>query len=101
MEAGESCLIHSLHGKSRATAVLTAYLMRKYSWTLSKCLEFVGAKKEGLQVRSNYLAQMQELERRLAADGKLSVGWNEIKNEDDLLLANTFYNAKKNEPTGQ
>ena len=48
MEMGESCLIHSLHGKSRATAVLCAYLMRKYSWSLNKCLELIHTKKEGL-----------------------------------------------------
>lgn len=28
-------------------------------------------------------------------DHKLSVSWNEIKNEEDLTLANTFVNAKK------
>lgn len=28
-------------------------------------------------------------------DHKLSLSWNEIKNEEDLILANTFYNAKK------
>lgn len=45
MEVGESCLIHSVNGKSRATAVLVAYLMRKYQWNLSKCLEFIVDKK--------------------------------------------------------
>ena len=95
MELGESCLIHSLHGKSRACAVLAAYLMKKYSWSLSKCLEFVNAKKEGLELRNNYLIQMQELEKRMLAEGKLSSSWNEIKNEEDLILANTFYNSKK------
>ncbi len=64
MEQGESCLIHSLNGKSRACAVLVAYLMKKYSWSLNKCLEFINAKKQGLEVRNSYLSQMQELERR-------------------------------------
>lgn len=48
MEAGESCLIHSMHGKSRSCAVLASYLMKKYSWSLNKTLEFVNSKKEGL-----------------------------------------------------
>lgn len=61
VEQGESCLIHSLHGKSRACAVLAAYLMRKYGWSLNKTLELINSKKEGLEIRSNYLAQMQEL----------------------------------------
>lgn len=59
MEAGESCLIHSMYGKSRACAVLTAYLMKKYSWSLNKSLEFINSKKEGLEIRNNYLIQMQ------------------------------------------
>ena len=96
MEAGESCLIHSVNGKSRACAVLVAYMMKKYSWSLSKCLEFVNLKKEGLEIRNNYLAQMQELEKRMLAEGKLSSSWNEIKNEEDLILANTYYNSKRN-----
>jgi hypothetical protein len=95
MEQGESCLIHSLHGKSRACAVLGAYLMRKYSWSLNKSLELINAKKEGLEVRSNYLVQMQELEGRLAETAKLSYSWAEAKNEEDELLANTFANSKK------
>jgi protein-tyrosine phosphatase len=61
VEQGESCLIHSLHGKSRACAVLAAYLMKKYNWSLNKALELINSKKEGLEIRSNYLAQMQEL----------------------------------------
>jgi len=48
MSVGESCLIHSVNGKSRASAVLIAYLMKKYSWSLKKCLDFVKTKKEGL-----------------------------------------------------
>lgn len=76
MLLGESCLIHSMHGKSRACAVLVAYLIKKYSWSLNKCLEFVNSKKEGLEIRNNYLSQMQELERRVMVDSKLSISWN-------------------------
>ena len=78
MEAGESCLIHSVHGKSRACAVLVGYLMKKYNWSLNKCLEYVNCKKEGLEVRNNYLSQMQELEKRMMAETKLSASWNEV-----------------------
>lgn len=31
-------------------------------------------------------------------EAKLSNSWNEIKNEEDLILANTFYNSKRSEP---
>ena len=61
MLQGESCLIHSLHGKSRSATVMVAYLMKKYQWTLDKCLEYITSKKDHLEVRDNYLRQMQEL----------------------------------------
>jgi protein-tyrosine phosphatase len=48
MEVGECCLIHSIHGKSRACAVLFAYLLKKYNWSLNKALEFIHSKKDGL-----------------------------------------------------
>lgn len=73
---GESCLIHSMHGKSRACAVMVAYFMKKYNWSLNKCLEFINSKKEGLEIRNNYLSQMQELEKRMMNDNKLSLSWN-------------------------
>lgn len=95
MQVGESCLIHSLHGKSRSCAVLTAYMMRKYNWSLNKCLEFINSKKQGLEVRNNFLMQMQELEKRFLVEYKLSNSWNQIKNQDDLILANTYYNSKR------
>ena len=72
---GESCLIHSLHGKSRAAAVLVAYLMKKYGWGLNKTLELVNSKKEGLEIRQNYLRQMQELEKRILENKQLSCSW--------------------------
>lgn len=40
---------------------------------------------------------MQDLEKRMRETTKLSTSWEEIKNEEDLLMANTFYNAKKPE----
>lgn len=66
MEQGETCLIHSVNGKSRATAVLVAYLMKKYSWSLNKCLEFTASKKENLEIRNGFLVQLQELEQRMS-----------------------------------
>ena len=94
---GESCLIHSLHGKSRASSVLVAYLMKKYGWSMNKALQLLQSKKQGLEVRQNYLKQVQELEKRLAQGKQLSQNWLESKDGEDLLLANTFKNSKKME----
>ena len=95
MEQGECCLIHSVNGKSRATAVTVAYLMKKYSWSLKKCLEFISSKKEKLDIRNNYLAQLTELESRMAQIYNLSSEWSKSKNIEELLLANTYQNSSK------
>lgn len=82
MEQGESCLIHSINAKSRSCAVTTAYLMKKYSWSLNKCLEFISSKKENFEVRNNYLLQLQELEERMGKIYKLSSDWSNSKNDE-------------------
>ena len=99
MEQGESCLIHSVNGKSRACAVTVAYLMKKYSWSLNKCLEFISSKKEKLEIRNNYMHQMKELEGRMNQIYKLSSDWTNIKNQEELILANTFINSKSSVST--
>jgi protein-tyrosine phosphatase len=62
---GESCLVHSVNGKSRSFTVIVAYLIKKYKWSLSKCLQFIDSRKENLQIRLNYLAQLEALETRM------------------------------------
>ncbi len=68
--------------------------MRKYHWTLDKCFEYVTSKKDHLEVRDNYLSQMQELEKRLKKTYNLTNGWSESQNEEELLLKNTYQNSK-------
>ena len=58
MELGECCLIHSLHGKTRACTITAAYLMKKYQWPLDKCLSFINSKKEKIGMRESYLLQL-------------------------------------------
>lgn len=33
--------------------------MKKYSWSLDKCLEFTASKKENLEIRNGYLLQLK------------------------------------------
>ena len=43
------------------------------------------------------MKQMQELEKRMLESKQLTSNWAETRNDDDLLLANTFLNSKKPE----
>ncbi len=87
-------MIHSLHGKSRACAVMVAYMMKKYHWSLDRCFEYITSKKEHLEIRDNYLSQLQELEKRIATVYSLSGNWAECRNDEEVLLRNTYFNAK-------
>lgn len=59
MEEGKSCLVHSVNAKSRAFVVVAAYLMKKYSWSLQKTLDYVGSKKDQLEVRETFYEQLK------------------------------------------
>jgi protein-tyrosine phosphatase len=73
---GESCLVHSVNGKSRSFTVIVAYLMRKYQWSLSKCLQFIDSRKENLQIRLNYLSELEVLEKRIKKAHSLNSNWD-------------------------
>lgn len=60
-EQGESVLVHSIHGKSRSGSVIIAYLMKKYSWSLEKCYDYVSSKKDSFKIRSLFMTQLQDL----------------------------------------
>ncbi|CAD8184443.1 unnamed protein product [Paramecium octaurelia] len=99
---GESVLVHSVRGQSRSCCALTAYFMRKYKWKLYKTLEFLNSRRPDLEIRANFYHQLSQLESKLSKKGQggLSSSWqpNEEQDlpleEDELLLRNTFMNAK-------
>ena len=62
---GESVLIHSLRGQSRASVVLAVYFMQKYKWTLFKTLEFLNSRRPDLEIRAAFINQLSDFERRL------------------------------------
>ena len=93
MDLGECCLIHSIHAKSRSFVVTAAYLMKKYSWSLDKIFSFVNSKKPGVEIKGVYMKQLKELEERLNKIHTFNSGWDEAKNEEDLILKNTYLNS--------
>lgn len=55
----ESVLVHSVRGMSRSSVVLAAYFMRKYRWSMLKTLEFLNSRRPDLEIRSNFIQQLQ------------------------------------------
>jgi len=57
-EVGESVLVHSVRGQSRACCALTAYFMVKYKWNLYKTLEFLNSRRPDLEIRASFFHQL-------------------------------------------
>ncbi|EAS00644.2 dual specificity phosphatase domain protein (macronuclear) [Tetrahymena thermophila SB210] len=105
---GESCLVHSVRGQSRACCILTAYFMRKYQWTLLKTLDYLNSRRPDLEIRATFFEQLKNLELYLqqTGQGAISQDWNQsgagpdakiqVENSpDEILIRNTYVNSKQ------
>ena len=50
--AGDSVLVHSVMGQSRACTIVASWIMRKYQWNLLKTLEFLNSRRSDLDRKS-------------------------------------------------
>lgn len=80
MGEGRSCLVHSVNCKSRAFTVVAAYLIKRYSWSLEKTLDFVKLKKPELRVKQTFLLQLKDLEMRLSKGNGFTSDWKVSQN---------------------
>jgi protein-tyrosine phosphatase len=65
IESGESVLVHSTDGVSRACFCVAVYFMLKYRWTLSKTLTFLRNKRPDLHPKPGFMRQLQALDHSL------------------------------------
>jgi protein-tyrosine phosphatase len=99
-EQGESCLVHSVRGQSRASTVLAAFFMKKYKWSLYKTIEFLNNRRPDLEIRASFIRQLSYYEKRLLQEtGVQSDAWTELASKphlenDELILTHTFLNAQ-------
>jgi protein-tyrosine phosphatase len=99
LDSGESILVHSVKGESRSVTFILAFLMNKFKWSLTKCLEFLNTRKPDCKIKANFILQLVKLENFLAkANGfSFSKNWDSALNADEELLRNTFLNSKPGE----
>lgn len=93
----EGVLVCSTRGDSRGLTVVAAYLMRRMGWSLYKTLQFLNSRHAEFEIRSNFLAQLMEFEKRLQARGDEQVTrtWaDKEKDETGLLTRNTYLNSQ-------
>ena len=103
IENGEGLLAYSVKGQNRACIILIIYFMRKYFWSLNKCLEFLRVKKKNASIPPYFLKQLADYEGRIKK--KLSNDWynlNSIKDNEEYLIRNTYLNSliKENNKRG-
>ncbi|CAD8154326.1 unnamed protein product [Paramecium pentaurelia] len=92
---GQSCLITSLHGQSRACSLVTIYLMNKFKWSLYKTLEYLNSRRSDLEIKTSFFTVLNQIEKLLNPE-TLSKKW-EIQpntNPDEVIITNTFFNAQ-------
>lgn len=101
---GESVLIHSVRGQSRSGCVLAAYMMRKYSWTFVKTMEFLRSRRPDLNIKHSFEKQLRDYQSRLQNVNKqrLTHDWNGLPlgcnanplECEEFLLRNTYLNSQ-------
>ena len=102
LETGESVLVHSVRGVSQCVCIVTAYLMKKYQWSLYKSLDFLAFRRPDLDINPGFLTQLGGFEAKLTRSSKAprTDQWDQVlENGEELVLRNTFMNARMGAPT--
>ena len=93
---GEGLLIHSVKGKDRCCLVVIIYLMKKYYWSVNKCIDYLKSKKEDIEIEPYFIQQLISYEERLSKITNIkTINWNDVtfKDNDEKLLRNTYING--------
>ncbi|KAL4504475.1 hypothetical protein ABPG72_009921 [Tetrahymena utriculariae] len=102
VDKGESVLVCSMRGQSRALTLISAFFMKRYKWTLYKTLEFMNSKRSDFEIRANFLKQLVNFEKRLFGDdlSQCSRTWKDDNNQEPEaeMMKNTFLNSQKQTP---
>ena len=98
LKNGEGILAHSVRGQDRVCIVVIIYLMRKYNWSLRKCIEFLQSKKQDIDIPKFFLEQLYNFGIRLEQYnlGKKKENWIDDGNyvdSDEKLMRNTYVNG--------
>ena len=99
---GEGLLGFSYTSQSRICIVVVIYLMKKFKWSLNKCIEFIKSRKNDVNIQKYFITQLVHFEKRLIqrGEGIQAVPWSvdDIKDPEEKLLRNTYVNSLLSDP---
>ena len=102
---GEGLLITSQRGKNRSCVTVLLFLMKKYRWSLEKCMEYLKSKKNDVEIMKQFMTQLSLFEARLNRNGSKTIDWNGSvhlileqmdNNSEENLMKNTYLNGLQN-----
>ena len=94
IEKGEGILVYSIKGENRACILVILYFMKKYNWSLNKCIEFLKSKRKNVNIPIYFLKQLKAYESRI--QNKISKEWynlSNIKDKEEYIIRNTYLNS--------
>ena len=94
IENGEGILVYSVKGENRACILVILYFMKKYNWSLNKCIEFLKSKRKNVNIPIYFLKQLKAYESRI--QNKISKEWynlSNIKDKEEYIIRNTYLNS--------
>ena len=94
---GDGIMVYSVKGQNRVCVVVILYLMKKYFWSLEKCLDYLHSKKPDMHISKNFLDQLFNYEiqlQKLNPKRIKSIDWsnNNLKDKEELVMRNTYIN---------
>ena len=95
---GEGLLVLSLKGINRALVVVVIYFMKKFFWSVKKCVEFLNIKIKNGKIAKYFLQQLESYEKLLKR--KMSNDWyntNNIQSDEEMIIRNSYLNSVLNE----
>ncbi len=95
---GEGLLVHSSKGQNRVCIVVIIYLIKKYNWTIQKCIDLLFSKKNDVFIPQYFLKQLNQFENRINQRTQIqkSFNWSEEQNKEDIeeyVMRNTYING--------
>ena len=94
---GEGLLVLSMKGINRALIVVVIYFMKKFFWSVKKCIEFLNIKVKNGKIAKYFLTQLENYEKQIKF--KMSNEWyntNNIKSDEEKIIRNTYLNSVLN-----